>query len=315
MIRILAALLLLAGPALAQQKPIQTGDLATRGLSEKDYPQVKQLAPGVYSYEAAGPADPPGLMTTNSLVVITNDGVIVADGQGNVPAAERMIAEIRKLTPQPIKYVVVCSDHGDHTAGNAAFKAAFPGVVFISSPVSQKALEKSAVVPSETVSDKRVIALGGKNVEILNIGRAHTGGDLVVHVPDAKVLFLSEIYFHRLFPALRAGYPSEWLAAIAKAQAMNATWYIPGHGFVDDAATLKAELEEARKAIARAISEGKRLHALGLACPPRVRGQPVPACPANLEAEWGPFADWTLNGTEPPIAISRVYQEIEGKLP
>lgn len=315
MIRMLTALLLFATPAFAQSKPVQTGDLATRGLSEKDYPQVKELAPGVYSYEAAGPADPPGLMTTNSLIVVTSAGVIVADGQGNVPASERMIAEIKKLTPQPIKYVVVCSDHGDHTGGNAAFKAAFPDVVFIASPVSQKALEKSAVVPTETVSDKRVLDLGGKQVEILNIGRAHTGGDLVVRVPAGKVLFLSEVYFHRLFPAMRAGFPSEWEAAVRKAQAMNATWYIPGHGFVDDAATLKAELEEARKAIARAISEGKRLHALGLACPPRVRGQPPAACPANDKADWGPYADWTLHGTEPPIALSRVYQEIEGKLP
>src|SRR4051812_45565989 len=107
---IVLALLLISGGAFAQQKPVQTGDLATRGLSEKDYPRVKQLAPGVYSYEPAGPADPPGLMTTNSLVVVTGGGVIVADGQANVPAVERMIAEIRKLTPEPIKYVVVCSD-------------------------------------------------------------------------------------------------------------------------------------------------------------------------------------------------------------
>lgn len=316
MIRLLAAALLFLAPAaLAQQKPIQTGDLATRGLSEKDYPQVKQLAPGVYSYEAAGPADPPGLMTTNSLIVVTGGGVVVADGQGNVPAAERMIAEIRKLTAEPIKYVVVCSDHGDHTGGNAAFKAAFPDVVFISSPVSQKALEKSAVVPTETVSDKRTLELGAKEVDILNLGRAHTGGDLTVYVPADKVLFMSEVYFHRLFPAMRAGYPSEWEAAIRKAQAMNAAWYIPGHGFVDDAATLKSELEEARKAIAYTIKEATRLHALGLACPPRVRGAPPPACPANDKANWGPYADWTLHGTEPPIAISRVYQEIEGKLP
>ncbi len=303
------------GGAIAQSNLIQTGDLATRGLKDSDFPRVKELAPGVYSYEAAGVADPPGLMTTNSLIVVTTGGVIVADGQGSVPAVERMIAEIRKLTPQPIKYVVVCSDHGDHTAGNPAFKAAFPGVVFISSPVSQKALAASATPPTETVTDKRSLTLGGKTVEILNLGRAHTGGDLTVYVPAVKVLFMSEVYFHRLFPAMRAGYPSEWLAAVGKAQAMNATWYIPGHGFVDDAPTLKVELEEARKAIAYVIKEATRLHALGLACPPRVRGSPPPACPANDKADWGPYADWTLHGTEPPIAISRVYQEIEGKLP
>ncbi len=314
-LRAIILLLLFTGNAFAQANLIQTGDLATRGLKESDFPRMKELAPGVYTYEAAGVADPPGLMTTNSLIVVTSEGVIVADGQGSMAATERMIAEIRKLTPQPIKYVVVCSDHGDHTAGNGAFKAAFPNVVLIASPVSQKVLATSAVPPTEIVSDKRVIKLGGKEIEVLNLGRAHTGGDLSVNVPADKVLFMSEAYFHRLFPAMRAGFPSEWLAAIGKAQAMNATWYIPGHGFVDDAPTLKKELEQARMAIAHAIKEGTRLHALGLACPPRVRGAPPPACPANDQADWGPYADWTLHGTEPPIAISRVYQELEGKLP
>ncbi|MHB1205274.1 MAG: MBL fold metallo-hydrolase [Rhodospirillaceae bacterium] len=313
--RALMLMLLFMGHAFAQSNLIQTGDLATRGLKESDFPRVKQLAPNVYAYEAAGPADPPGLMTTNSLIVVGPDGVIVADGQGSVPAVEKMITEIKKLTRAPIKYVVICSDHGDHTAGNPAFKAAFPDVVFISSPVSQKALAASANPPTETVADKRVLKVGNTEVEILNLGRAHTGGDLSVYVPSAKVLFMSEAYFHRLFPAMRAGYPSEWLAVIGKAQAMNATWYIPGHGFVDDAPTLKVELEEARKAIAYVIKEATRLHALNLPCPPRARGAPPPACVANAQANWGPYADWTLHGTEPPIAISRVYQEIEGKLP
>ena len=130
-LRAVILLLLFTGNAFAQANLIQTGDLATRGLKESDFPRVKELAPGVYTYEAAGVADPPGLMTTNSLIVVTSEGVIVADGQGSMAATERMIAEIRKLTPQPIKYVVVCSDHGDHTAGNAAFKAAFPNVILI----------------------------------------------------------------------------------------------------------------------------------------------------------------------------------------
>lgn len=228
-------------------------------------------------------------MTTNSLIVVTTDGVIVADGQGSVAATERMIAEIKKLTPQPIKYVVVCSDHGDHTAGNAAFKASFPNVVLIASPVSQKALAASAVPPAETVSDKRTIRLGGKEVEILNLGRAHTGGDPTAYVPAGKVLFISEAYFHCQFPAMRAGYPSEWLAAIGKVQAMNATWYIPGHGFVDDAPTLKAELEEARKAIAHVIKEGARLHALGLGLSATGARNASAAMPGERQSRLGPL--------------------------
>ena len=298
----------------AQDSRVQTGDLATRGLSAKDFPRVKQLAPGVYSYEEAGPADPPGLMTTNSLIVVTKDGVLVADGQANVGAVDKMIAEIKKLTDQPIKYVVICSEHGDHTGGNPAFKAAYPDAVFISSPASQKALEKDKVPPTETVADKRAITMGGTEIDILNLGRAHTGGDLMVYVPSGKVLFMSEAYMHRLFPPMRAAFPSEWLETIRRAQAMNAAWYIPGHGFVDDAKTLKTELEEYRKALAYVVKEANRLHAMGLVCEPRVRGKPQ-NCPAAEKANFGPYADWTLHGTEPPIAIARVYEEIEGKLP
>ena len=306
--RALMILLLFSSGAFAQSNLIQTGDLATRGLKESDFPRVKQLAPGVYTYEAAGPADPPGLMTTNSLIVIGKDGVIVADGQGNVPAVERMIAEIKKLTAAPIKYVVVCSDHGDHTAGNPAFKAAFPDVVFISSPVSQKALASSATPPTETVTDKRLLKVGTTEVEVLNLGRAHTGGDLSVYVPAAKVLFMSEAYFHRLFPAMRAGYPSEWLATLKKAQGIDAKWYIAGHGFVDDAPTMKAELETYRQALTAVIAEANRLYDAKAPCP-----SPTD-CAATQQANWGAYADWTERPLQAGGAIWRVYQERDGKL-
>jgi glyoxylase-like metal-dependent hydrolase (beta-lactamase superfamily II) len=253
-------------------------------------------------------------MTTNSLIVTTKDGVLVADGQADNAAVERMITEIKKLSDKPIKYVVICSEHGDHTGGNPAFKAAFPDAVFISSPASQKALASSPVPPTETVADKRAITLGGVEIDVLNLGRAHTGGDLDVYVPSSKVLFMSEAYMHRMFPPMRSAFPTEWLANIKRAQAMNAAWYIPGHGFVDDAPTLKTELETFREALAYVVKEATRLHAQGLVCEPRVRGKPQ-NCPAAEKANWGPYADWTLHGTEPPVAISRVYQEIEGKLP
>lgn len=121
-IGILSTILLLSLLASAHAqtpKLIQTGDPAKRGLKESDFPRTKELAPGVYSYEALRGGDPGGFMTTNSLIVVTTDGVLVADGQGNVKQAQEMVDAIAKLTPQPIKYVIICSDHGDHTAGNS----------------------------------------------------------------------------------------------------------------------------------------------------------------------------------------------------
>src|SRR5262245_24315898 len=120
--RYIATVLLCAVAATASAQ-LQTGDRAKRGLAATDFPRAKQLEPGVYSYEALRAGDPGGQMTTVSLIVITNDGVLVADGQGNVDQTREMVTWIAKTTNQPIKYVVICSDHGDHTGGNAAFPA------------------------------------------------------------------------------------------------------------------------------------------------------------------------------------------------
>jgi glyoxylase-like metal-dependent hydrolase (beta-lactamase superfamily II) len=251
--------------------------------------------------------DPGGQMTTVSLIVVTSDGVLVADGQGNVAQTQAMVDWIKRTTTQPIKYVVVGSDHGDHTGGNAAFPES---ATFIAHPTSKKVLEasKSARIPTETVSDRRRLTLGGTEVEILFLGRAHTGGDLSVWLPKEKVLFMSEAYLHRIFPAMRSAYPSEWVQAVKKAEAMDATWYIPGHGFVDDAKTLKAELPVYRAAMERVIAESKRLHDAGVTCERS-------ACDAATKGDWGDLAEWTLFKGQLETAIRRVYDELDDKLP
>ncbi len=303
---VLGAVLL--GVAQAAEPPVQTGDPFKRGLTQADFPRLKQIEPGIYTYEALRTIEPRGFKTTVDLIVVTGDGVLVADGQGTESAGRDLVAAITRITPQPIKYVVICSEHGDHTGGNAAFKAAFPSVTFISSPTSQKALAKSANPPTETVADRRALTLGKTTLNILNLGRSHTGGDLAVEVPG-RVLFLSETYVHRLFPSLRAAYPSEWLATLAKAQKIDAAWYIAGHGFVDDAPTMKAELETYRQALTYVIGEATRLHAAKVPCL-------SPAdCAAAQQANWGPYAEWTERENQAPVAILRVYQELDGKLP
>src|SRR5262249_20448581 len=147
--------------------------------------------------------------------------------------------------------------------------------IFISHPVAKANLERQAnapnrpanapkiVVPTETVSDKRVLMMGKTEIQILNLGRAHTGSDLVVYLPKEKVLFMSEVYFHHLFPALRSGYPSEWIEAVKKAQKMDVGFYVPAHGFIDDANTMKADLADFQKALETVVAETKRLYKPG----------------------------------------------------
>ncbi|MGE0593568.1 MAG: MBL fold metallo-hydrolase [Vicinamibacterales bacterium] len=307
---VLAGLLLLTlASAAVAQAPVKTAELTGRGLTAADFPRMIELAPNVFAYSAVHVQ---GVITTNSLIVITTDGVVVVDGQGTEAQVERMVADIRARTSQPIRYVVMGSNHGDHTGGYAAFPST---ATVIAHPTAQAAMQRAAsqpargggpsrvVVPTETVSDSRVLTMGGTEIRILFLGRSHTGGDLVVHLPAQRIVFMSETYLHRMFPSVGGGYPSEWIDAIGKAQQLQADVYVPGHGFVDDPATLKTELAVFRRALETLRAEGRRLHAAGVG---------VDDAPAR--ADFGEFADWSLREAMAPAGLRRVYTEVDGGL-
>jgi cyclase len=290
--KFLAALAML----LVSQQVIRTGDPYKRGYTDADFPRIQKLADGVYSYEQLRSAGTEKF-TTVSLFVVTPAGVLVADGQGSVAETQRLVAEIRKVTPQPITHVVIGSDHGDHTAGNKAFP---PGVKYYVHPTSQAVLK---IPDAELVPDRATVKLGKTEIQILFLGRAHTGGDLSVYLPAGKILFMSEAYLHRIFPAMRSAYPSEWVKTIEKAQAMDVTTYVPGHGFVDSPQMLEEELETFRVALMKVIAEAARLHKAG-----------VTVDNAVAQAKFGDLEDWTIRASQAPIAIRRVYLELDGKL-
>jgi glyoxylase-like metal-dependent hydrolase (beta-lactamase superfamily II) len=250
--------------------------------------------------------------TTNNLVVVTSEGILVADAQGSPEDTTRLIEEIKKLSDQPIKYVVIGSEHVDHTGGNASFPAT---VTFIAHPGAKRNLETQAnnpnrgrnapkiVIPNDVVIDKRSITLGGTEIQLLNLGRCHTGTDLTVFLPKQKVLFMSECYFHNLYPSLRTGFPSEWIETIKKAQSMDAEYYIPGHGYIDDAKKLKADLMESRKALETIVSEAKRLYKPGAS----------PAETFKL-GNFAPYSSWEFTDAQARPAFERAWAEIEANL-
>jgi glyoxylase-like metal-dependent hydrolase (beta-lactamase superfamily II) len=303
----------------AQHPVVRTADPIKRGMQLTDFPRTINIGDHVYTYEDfhAGPEK----FTTTNMFVVTNDGVLVADGQGSVAETRGLVDAIRKVTPKPITTVVIASDHGDHTAGNAAFPA---GVNYVIHPTSKAILDRSAEAfaqraaggggrggappwtapaDAELVADRKTITMGGEEIQILFLGRSHTGGDLAVWLPRRKILFLSEIYLNRVFPAMRSAYPSEWVKALDKAIAMNADIYIAGHGFTETGAVSKQEIREYRKAMAAVIAEATRLYKAG-----------VPVDEAVKQANWGEYASWTLASSQGPIAIRKVYEELDGRL-
>ncbi len=289
----------------------KSADIAHHGLKPSDFPRWHQVVPNVYAYEDLL-TTPDFTFTTNSLIIVTTDGVVLVDGQDHDEQGTSLVAAIKEITPQPLKYVVIASDHGDHVNALPVVKEAFPQAVFVSSTASLKTMTtlKRPVLATELVDDKQTLKLGNTDIQILNLGRGHTGGDLVVYLPESKVMFMSELYDRNIFPPMITGYPTEWVSTLKKAQEMDVTWFIPGHGFTGgDAASLKADLADFTKAVELVVSEGKRLHAAGVPCATEKD------CPANAQANWGHYADFTAAAGQAPRALARAYTEIEGKLP
>jgi glyoxylase-like metal-dependent hydrolase (beta-lactamase superfamily II) len=103
---------------------------------------------------------------------------------------------------------------------------------------------------------------------------------------------------------MRSAFPAEWVRTLDRALAMDVTRYVPGHGFIEEPAASREELVAFRQALVGVIAEVKRLHGLGLSQEDAVKS-----------ANWGAYAEWFLAGQQAPIAIRRVYEEIERRLP
>jgi glyoxylase-like metal-dependent hydrolase (beta-lactamase superfamily II) len=286
--------LTIAAPSARGQDPIRTGDITVRRLTAADFPRITKLAPNVYGYEQIDPTK--RTVTVNNLIVITSDGVLVAEGQGTVEHVKRLVDDIASLTPQPIKYVVVGSEHGDHTGGDAAFPES---VTYFAQAYSVPHLKFHA----ETVADKKVITMGGTEIDILFLGRAHTGGDLEVYLPREKILFMSEVFSNRIFPSMANGYPTEWVQTLKTAEAMDASVYVPAHGFIDSAAVLREEERNYRLALEQIIAEGTRLY-----------GRRTPIESATASANFGVYDNWTRAANNAYGALNRVYMELDGRL-
>jgi glyoxylase-like metal-dependent hydrolase (beta-lactamase superfamily II) len=285
---------------------VRTADVTVRGYTERDFPRITKIADHVYVYESLQhqPNIEP-VFTTNCLIVVTREGVLIADGLQNEELVRRLVADVARLTPQPIKYLIVGADHGDHTGGNAAFP---PGTVFLASTASKTRLDRRTtsrpITYQEVTQSKTTLHLGGTEIQILNLGRAHTGGDLEVYLPAQRILWMSEVFFNRLFPSTYTAYPSEWIATLRRAEAMQAWIYLPAHGFIDSRAVLNEELLNFRLCLERLVSEGQRLH-----------DAQVPLENAERVAALGPYAYWTRAAYNLPDGLKRVYLQADGQLP
>jgi len=152
MVRLVAAAAMAAtlGFALSADAQPRTAFPDQRGVTLSDFPRVVTLAPDVYGYEDIRE---PGF-TTVSLIVVGSGGVLVVDGQGSPAATQKLLDAIARITPKPLTWYIVGSEHGDHTAGNSVL----PGdITYVVSRASKAQMERDAANPNRRANAPPVV--------------------------------------------------------------------------------------------------------------------------------------------------------------
>ncbi len=186
---------------------------------------------------------------SNSGFVIGRRGVLVIDTRLNPPMARELSAAIRSVTDKPVTHVVNTHFHGDHTFGNQIFagsaeiiastltrtKLTMEGELhreWISGHFTVDYSEVEITPPGMVFDGSMTIDLGGKSVELMQTAAGHTGGDVMVWVPDAKVLFTGDILVVNNVPWLGDSPGSARLMTdLIDLTSRSAETFVPGHGF------------------------------------------------------------------------------------
>lgn len=226
------------------------------------YSKPVEVVAGVWS--AIGATQPPTIENAghnnNLSFVISDDGVLVVNSGASYLLAKALHDEIKKITDQPIRYVINENAQGHAMLGNnywheqgvpiiahgdaiAIIKRLAAGeLVTIQADNSDRAIKTQIVVPDIGFSDRKKIQLGSSRVELIYFGTAHSPGDISVYLPDHDIIIAGDIAFHqRMLPVFPDSKTLVWIKTFDLFSAMDVTHVIPGHGEATDMATVTRE--------------------------------------------------------------------------
>jgi len=213
--------------------------------------KLNKIADDLYEIEGDG---------GNVAVYITNEGVIVVDDKFEYDFNDIM-AKIKSVTTQPVKYVLNTHHHGDHTGSNAQFPAA---TEIISTANARKNMidGKQPGAPRVVFTDETDVFLGGKQVQMRYFGRGHTNGDAMVYFPALKMIHTGDLMAGSspLIDYSGGGSLKEWAATLDAAMKLDFDTVIPGHGPIAkkaDMLTYRNNVEKLRTEITGMIRQNK----------------------------------------------------------
>lgn len=215
---------------------------------------VQKIGPDLYAYISDDDA------SANSTFLISDEGILIVDTGLNAQEGRKLLAEIRKISPAPVRWIVNTHYHPDHVGGNSVVG---PDAIIITTAFTRSKAENSTQEKSvnETVGPKGlVLYLGGHEVRIYHPGPAHTQGDLVVYFPEEQTIATGDLFLTNSCPAMDDGDMENWIAALDRMLALPVEHVVPGHF---ELAT-KTELQRFRDYLAGLRDQVARMYRRGL---------------------------------------------------
>jgi len=253
-----------------------------------------QLKPNVYWIEGGG---------GNRGVIAGDRSVIVIDAKTSAAGGKELLEDIAKITPKPVTTVIETHSDGDHINGLVSFPT---GITIIAHENNKKEQDTAfaaggrgappeGYLPNQLIAkNKESLKIAGEKVELLHWAPAHTSGDLVVYLPDEKIVFTGDIIAAQMPDPLihleKNGSSAGWIATVKGIVALNADQFVPGHGDLQTKAAIQKRLTDAeakRAKIKELVAQGKSLDeiktAVGDAPPAQGRGGRGPAFASYTE--------------------------------
>ncbi len=285
-------------------------------LSEKQT-SFTEIGRGLYAFTAEG--DP------NSGVIIGDDSVMVIEAQATPRLAQKVIDCIRSVTDKPISHLVLTHYHAVRVLGASAYKAP---QILMSDTARAMVVERGQedwdsefqrfprlfqghedipglTWPTTTFSDRMSVYLGQRRVDLMHLGRAHTAGDIVIHVPDENVMFTGDIVEYHSACYCGDGHFRDWSRTLDAIKGFEVDAIAPGRGdalmgrdMVDAAIAntrdfVASTFAPAAKVAARGGSLKEAWDAVRAACDPK-------------------FADYAIYEHCLPFNVARAYDEARG---